>query len=192
MLNMSQTKAIDADVLLSAYTQGVFPMADEGEILWFSPENRGLIPIDDHFRINHGLRKAMRKKPFEVYFDRDFEGVMRGCAERDETWIDEGIIESYCNLHELGFAHSVECWDDEGLQGGLYGVSYGRVFFGESMFSRKSNASKIAMVHLVEHLRANDYELLDTQWLNDHLKTFGGYEVPRAQYLKMLKQAIRD
>lgn len=189
---MSKIEAISPNTLLSAYTQGVFPMADEGEILWFSPEQRGVIPLDERFRVNHGLRKAMRKAPFEVYFNRDFEAVMRGCAERDETWIDETILRSYCKLHELGYAQSVECWDEEGLQGGLYGVCYGRAFFGESMFTRKTNASKIAMVHLVEKLREDGFTLLDTQWLNPHLETFGGYAIPREEYLKLLTEAVED
>jgi leucyl/phenylalanyl-tRNA--protein transferase len=115
---------------------------------------------------------------------------MLGCADRDETWIDSGIVESYCELHRLGFAHSVECWDADGLQGGLYGVAIGRAFFGESMFSRKTDASKIALVHLVERLISQGFTLLDTQWLTTHLATFGGYEVPRREYLKRLAEAV--
>lgn len=181
---------IEPEILLSAYTKGIFPMADEGEILWFSPEERGIIPLDDRFRVNHGLRRALRKKPFEIHFNRDFESVMRACAQREETWIDDVIVRSYCQLHDLGHALSVECWDAEGLQGGLYGVYYGRAFFGESMFSRKSNASKIALVHLVERLRENGFMILDTQWLTSHLETFGGYSLPRAEYLKVLQEAV--
>jgi len=165
-------------------------MADEGEILWFSPEERGLIPLDERFKINHGLRRAIKKQPFEVCINRDFQGVMKGCAERDDTWIDETIIRSYCTLHQMGYAMSVECWDKDGLQGGLYGVQYNRAFFGESMFSRKSNASKIALVHLVENLRERGFTLLDTQWLTSHLETFGGYSVPRQDYLQLLREAV--
>ena len=117
---------------------------------------------------------------------------MAGCSERSETWIDPVIIESYCGLHELGFAHSVECWDEEGLQGGLYGVALGSAFFGESMFSRKPDASKIALVGLVEWLRENRYTLLDTQWMTDHLRQFGGMEIPRDQYLRLLDEALAD
>ena len=183
-------EVIAPNILLSAYTQGIFPMADEGEILWFSPEQRGIIPLDERFKVNHGLKRALRKKPFEVHFNRDFEGVMRGCAEREETWIDEVIIKSYVKLHKMGYAWSVECWDEDGLQGGLYGVHYRKAFFGESMFSRKSNASKIALVHLVEKLREEEFMLLDTQWLTTHLETFGGYGLEREKYLKILSEAV--
>lgn len=186
---MSHTK-IRPEALLGAYVQGVFPMAEKGEILWFSPERRGLIPLDGGFHIPHGLKKALRKRPFDVRWDTAFREVMLGCADRDETWIDTGIVESYCELHRLGFAHSVECWDAEGLQGGLYGVAIGRAFFGESMFSRKTDASKIALVHLVDRLVERGFTLLDTQWLTSHLSTFGGYEVPRTEYLKRLKRAV--
>lgn len=185
---MSGTK-IRPETLLGAYVQGVFPMAEAGEILWFSPELRGVIPLDGGFHIPHGLKKALRKKPFEVRWDTAFREVMMGCADRDETWIDTGIVESYCELHRLGFAHSVECWDADGLQGGLYGVAIGRAFFGESMFSRKTDASKVALVHLVERLTAQGFTLLDTQWLTPHLATFGGHEIPRKEYLRRLKSA---
>lgn len=186
------TEEIPPHILLGAYAQGVFPMAEDGEILWFSPVHRGIIPLDDRFHVPHGLRRAMKKAPFRVRMDTAFEAVMRGCAEREETWIDDAIVTSYLRLHELGHAHSVECWDDDGLQGGLYGVALGRAFFGESMFSRKTDASKIALVHLVEWLRRGAFELLDTQWMTPHLRTFGGVEVPRARYLKMLASALRD
>ena len=124
--------------------------------------------------------------------DSAFRETMLGCTEREETWIDEGIIASYEKLHELGLAHSIECWDDEGLQGGLYGVALGKAFFGESMFSRKVDASKIALVHLVEYLREHDFTLLDTQWMTEHLRQFGGYEMPRDVYLEHLHDAIID
>jgi leucyl/phenylalanyl-tRNA--protein transferase len=183
-------KVIPPQVLLSAYGQGVFPMADGGDIGWYSPVMRGLIPLDDRFHIPGGLLRALKKRPFELRRDTAFEPVIRACAGRDETWIDETIIASYVGLFDLGFAHSVECWDDEGLQGGLYGVRLGRAFFGESMFSRKTDASKIALVHLVEWLRGEDAMLLDTQWMTDHLRQFGGYEVPRDEYLEMLAAAV--
>ena len=124
--------------------------------------------------------------------DTDFRGVIQGCSEREETWIDDVIQDSYCELHKLGFAHSVECYDEEGLQGGLYGVSLGRAFFGESMFSRKPDASKIALVYLVEWMRENDYLLLDTQWMTEHLLQFGGKEIPREEYLKLLAEALAE
>lgn len=165
-------------------------MADDGEIFWYEPKMRGLIPLDERFHVSRSLKKLWNKKPFEIRYDTAFREVMLGCAERKETWIDPVILESYCKLHEIGHAHSVECWDEEGLQGGLYGVSIGKVFFGESMFSRKTNASKIAMIALVEQLRAQGFQLLDTQWMTDHLRTFGGIEMPQEEYLKWLKVAI--
>jgi len=181
---------IPSEVLLEAYARGVFPMAEEGEILWFSPERRGLIPLDDRFHIPHGLAKALRKRPFELRWDTAFREVMLGCSERSETWIDEAILESYCTLHEKGYAHSVECWDEDGLQGGLYGVSLRGAFFGESMFSRKTDASKIALVELVRQLRERNFLLLDTQWMTTHLKQFGGYEVSRQEYHRLLAEAM--
>ena len=183
---------IPPHVLLGAYTEGVFPMAEEGEVYWFSPLMRGVIPIDERFHIPHGLKKALKKQPFEVRRNADFRATLKGCSERKETWIDELILESYCELHELGLAHSIECYDEEGLQGGLYGVALGKAFFGESMFSRKTDASKIALVHLVEWLRENDYTLLDTQWMTDHLRQFGGIEIPRDVYLELLAEALAD
>lgn len=184
------SRRIPTDVLLAAYERGVFPMAEAGEILWFSPERRGIIPLDERFHISHGLEKALRKKPFEVRFDTAFREVMLGCAARAETWIDDVILESYCALHEEGHAHSVECWDADGLQGGLYGVSLGRAFFGESMFSRKTDASKIALVALVDDLRKRNFELLDTQWMTNHLRQFGGYEMKRRDYERELARVI--
>lgn len=181
---------IPPQVLLGAYSEGVFPMAEDGELEWFSPVERGVIPLDERFRVPRGLRKAMRKQPFEVRMDTAFVEVMEGCAEREETWIDSVIMQSYHELFKLGFAHSVECWDEEGLQGGLYGVRYGNAFFGESMFSRKSEASKIALVHLVEWLREEGIVLLDTQWMTEHLAQFGGVTVPRDKYLRMLRDAV--
>jgi len=165
-------------------------MAEDGEILWFSPERRGLIPLDTRFHISHGLAKSLKRKPFEIRWNTAFREVMIGCAAREETWIDEVILESFCQLHELGHAHSVECWDAEGLQGGLYGVSLPGAFFGESMFSRKTDASKIALVALVERLQEQGTSLLDTQWMTQHLKQFGGYELSRKDYLLALDRAL--
>lgn len=182
---------IPSEVLLDAYAQGIFPMAHDGEIEWFSPVRRGLIPLDERFHIPHGLKRVLKRKPFTLKWDSAFREVMLACAARDETWIDEVILESYCNLHVLGFAHSVECWDDEGLQGGLYGVALPGVFFGESMFSRKTDASKIALVALVEHLRERGFQLLDTQWMTPHLRQFGGYELSRKQYQAALVKALQ-
>lgn len=184
-------RIIPPETLLRAYSQGVFPMADDGEILWFSPERRGLIPLDDAFHIPHGLKRALKRKPFEIRFDTAFRDVMLACADRDDTWIDEVILDSYVELHRLGFAHSVECWDAEGLQGGLYGVELPGAFFGESMFSRKTDASKIALVALVELLRERGFRLLDTQWMTPHLRQFGGYEMPRENYHQTLAEALK-
>jgi len=186
------SKIIPPEVLLSAYAQGVFPMGHEGDIQWFSPERRGLIPLDDRFHIPHGLKRALKRKPFVVKWDTAFRKTMLACADREETWIDETILNSYCKLHNLGHAHSVECWDDDGLQGGLYGVELPGVFFGESMFSRKTDASKIALVTLVENLRSRGFTLLDTQWMTKHLTQFGGYELTRRQYHAALAKALAD
>jgi len=183
-------KPIPPEVLLTAYSQGVFPMAHRGEIQWFSPMKRGLIPLDDRFHISHGLRRALKRNPFEIRWNTAFRDVMHACAERERTWIDGTILESYCALHAYGCAHSIECWDEEGLQGGLYGVELPGVFFGESMFSRKTDASKIALVALVENLRQRGFSLLDTQWMTPHLRQFGGYELTREQYHAALDVAL--
>jgi leucyl/phenylalanyl-tRNA--protein transferase len=188
--NSDQPNIIPLEALLNAYANGVFPMAEDGEILWFSPERRGLIPLDSRFRIPHGLRRTLKRGLYEVRWNTAFREVMLACAERKETWIDEVILESYCALHEEGFAHSVECWDADGLQGGLYGVALAGVFFGESMFHRKTDASKVALVALVETLREKNFHLLDTQWMTDHLRQFGGYELPRREYLVQLQAAL--
>ena len=184
------SKIIPPEILLEAYAQGVFPMAEDGEILWFSPERRGLIPLDERFHIPRGLAKSVKRQPFEVRWNTAFRDVMLGCAAREETWIDEVILDSYCALHAAGHAHSVECWDADGLQGGLYGVALPGVFFGESMFSRKTDASKIALVALVERLREKEFSLLDTQWMTSHLRQFGGYELSRKAYLAALRKAL--
>ena len=178
---------ISADLLLHAYRNAVFPMASpDGEIAWFSPDPRAIIPLDDGFHVPHGLRRTLRKGRFEIRVDTAFETVMRQCAARDETWIDEQIIVSYVNLHRLGHAHSVEAWLDGRLAGGLYGVALGGAFFGESMFHEVTDASKVALHALVTRLRARGFELLDTQWLTPHLETFGALEIPRAEYRERL------
>ena len=182
-------KLIPPEILLDAYSRGAFPMAEDGEILWFSPERRGLIPLDDRFHIPHGLAKSLKRQPFEIRWNTAFREVMSGCAERDETWIDQVILNSFCALHDSGHAHSVECWDADGLQGGLYGVALPGVFCGESMFSRKIDASKIALVALVARLREKEFSLLDTQWMTPHLRQFGGYELPRRGYHAALRKA---
>jgi leucyl/phenylalanyl-tRNA--protein transferase len=181
------------NLLLAAYCQGIFPMAMEpdGEIGWFSPDPRGVIPLDDRFHIPHGLRRALKKNRFTVTFDRDFEVVMRECSKRREgTWISEEIVQSYCTLHQLGFAHSVESRLEGKLVGGLYGVHIGGAFFGESMFHRATDASKVALVALVERLRDRGFKLLDTQWQTPHLTQFGTEEIPRRDYLRRLRRAV--
>lgn len=177
-------------MLLGAYAQGIFPMGGEDEIGWYSPEKRGIIPLDERFHVPHGLKRTLKRRPFEIRVNTAFEEVMQGCADRADTWIDDTILASYLELHRLGCAHSVECWDQEGLQGGLYGVELPGAFFGESMFSRKTDASKVALVALVERLRACNFQILDTQWMTPHLKQFGGMEIPRKDYLELLANAL--
>lgn len=185
---------ITPEVLLAAYANGYFPMAESRDsegLHWFSPEKRGIIPLDD-FHIPASLAKFLRRNPFTLTTDRAFAEVIRACAERDEdTWINDKIIALYCELHAMGFAHSVECWRENNLAGGLYGVTIGGAFFGESMFSREPNASKAALAHLVGLLNDAGYVLLDTQYVNDHLKQFGIIEIPREDYLQRLREALQ-
>jgi leucyl/phenylalanyl-tRNA--protein transferase len=182
---------IPAELLIHAYRQAVFPMAmEDGEIAWFSPDPRGIIPIDDDFRVPHGLRRVLKKRPFEIRIDTCFETVMRKCGERSETWITDEIVASYVALHRLGHAHSVEAWQGEKLAGGLYGVAIGGAFFGESMFHEATDASKVALCALVDRLRERGYALLDTQWITPHLAQFGAIEIPRTLYRKRLAAAL--
>lgn len=184
------TAIIAPDLLLEAYAGGMFPMAMEnGEMGWFSPDPRGIIPIKE-FHIPHGLKKVLRNNPFEVRIDTAFGAIMKGCADRESTWISDMIHRSYVKLHELGFAHSVEIWQDNTLVGGLYGLAMGGAFFGESMFSRVPNASKVALATLVSRLDARGFVLLDTQWVTEHLTQFGAHEIPRTTYLKRLNKAL--
>lgn len=180
------------EILLAAYRQGIFPMAvdQRGTIDWFSPDPRAIIPLNERFHIPHGLRRTLKAQKFTVTFDQDFDAVIRACAKRrEETWISPEIMESYCELHRLGHAHSVETHLAGRLVGGLYGVAIGGAFFGESMFHRVTDASKVALVALVERLRQRKFTLLDTQWLTPHLAQFGTYEIPRGKYLALLKKA---
>jgi len=178
------------ELIVAAYCQAIFPMADErGRIGWYSPDPRAIFPLDA-FHVPRSLRKTMKKEPFELRVDDDFEGVMRGCADRDTTWINDEILENYCALHEKGLAHSVEAWQDGKLVGGLYGVSLGGAFMGESMFSRVTDASKVCLVALVERLRARGYELLDSQMPTEHLQKFGQILIPREEYLRRLAHAL--
>ena len=178
---------ISADLLLHAYRNAAFPMAMEsGEIAWFSPDPRAIIPLDEGFHVPHGLRRELKKARFEIRINSAFEAVMRGCACRDETWINDEILASYVNLHRCGHAHSVETWLGGKLAGGLYGVAPGGAFFGESMFHEVTDASKVALHALVLRLRERGFALLDTQWLTPHLEIFGAHEVSRAEYRRRL------
>jgi len=181
---------IPPELLLQGYRLGVFPMAmDDGTIEWFSPDPRAILPLDN-FHVPHALRRVLRKKVFEIKIDNRFSKVIEACAAREDTWINREITESYTRLHELGYAHSVEAWSKNKLAGGLYGVAIGGAFFGESMFHHITDASKIALVELVEHLRAKKFALLDTQWLTPHLQQFGGIEISRDHYLRLLQRAV--
>ena len=181
---------IDPELLLEGYRLGVFPMAmNDDSIEWFSPDPRALLPLED-FHVPHALRRLARAKPFEITINKAFSAVIQACAERENTWINREIIDSYTRLHELGHAHSVEAWKENTLAGGLYGVAVGGAFFGESMFHRVTDASKMALMALVERLRARKFVLLDTQWLTPHLEQFGAKEIPRALYRHLLSQAI--
>lgn len=184
---------IAADTLLTAYASGWFPMSiAPGDIRWYSPDPRGIVPLDG-FHASRRLARTARQQRFELRVDSDFRGVITACADRrdaDGNWIDGEIIESYCALHELGHAHSIETWQDGALVGGLYGVALKGAFFGESMFHRARDASKVALVALVDRLRARGFVLLDTQWVTDHLVQFGAVDIPRRRYLRMLEEAL--
>jgi len=182
--------------LLDCYRRGVFPMADSRDdprVFLLDPDERGIIPLDG-LHVSRSLRKFMRNMPFTVTFDAAFSEVIAKCAEaapdRENTWINDGIEYLYGRLHAMRHAHSVEIWENRELVGGLYGVSIGGAFFGESMFSRRTNASKVALVHLVERLNAAGYQLLDTQFITDHLKTMGAIEIPRNEYHALLREAL--
>lgn len=183
-------------ILLRAYAEGIFPMAErrgDPELFWVSPEMRGIIPLDA-FHVPQRLARTVKSDRFAVTADMAFADVMRACAEptpdRPESWINDEIVRLYTALHAAGHAHSIECWRDGRLVGGLYGVKLGAAFFGESMFTRERDASKVALVHLVARLRRGGFALLDTQFLTAHLARFGAIEIPRAQYHALLARAI--
>ena len=187
---------ITPEVLLKAYACGIFPMAESAEdpaLYWIEPEKRGIIPLEA-FHIPARIARTVRSERFEIAVNRDFEGVLDGCAEpqpdRARTWINERIRTLYQKLYNIGHCHSIEAYDNGVLAGGLYGVCLGRAFFGESMFHRSRDASKVALVHLVARLRAGGFTLLDTQFVTDHLKTFGAAEVSRRQYHKLLEASL--
>ena len=185
---------IPTATLLEAYASGWFPMAvAPGEIRWYSPDPRGIIPLET-FHVPRRLARALRGGRFEIRVDTAFADVIVACSQREDAdgnWIDQEIIDSYVNLHALGHAHSVEAWQDGELAGGLYGVAIGGAFFGESMFHHAADASKAALVALVDRLRARGFTLLDTQWVTDHLLQFGAIEIPRRRYLRLLDQALK-
>ena len=192
----SRDRSITPELLLRAYSIGMFPMsesADDPELFWVEPDIRGIIPLDD-FHVSKSLQKAIRKARFDIRFDTAFDQVVAKCAEpaddRPSTWINQTIRDLYSALHRLGHAHSVEAWEGDELVGGLYGVTLGSAYFGESMFSRRTNASKICLVHLVERLRERGFTLLDTQFTTEHLKTFGAVDIPKAEYGVLLDRAM--
>jgi len=195
---VSDRHAITPEILLRAYAAGMFPMAesaDDLEVFWVQPKIRGIIPLD-RFHVSKSLAKHIRQKPFDIRVNTAFEQVMKCCAEsttdRPTTWINPLILTLYGELHRMGYTHSVEAWEGEELVGGLYGVSLGSAFFGESMFSRRTDASKICLVHLVDRLRDRGFTLLDTQFTTDHLKTFGAIDIPRKEYEKLLDKAMQS
>jgi leucyl/phenylalanyl-tRNA--protein transferase len=187
-----QTVTLDPETLLVAYAQGAFPMTDrDGTTRWYTADPRGILPLD-RFHIPRTLRQTVRQGKFEVRINSDFEATMRACmtARPEGSWISEPLISVYSRLHELGFAHSVEAWYAGELVGGLYGVSLGAAFFGESMFHYERDASKVCLVHLVERLREREFELLDTQANTDHLRRFGCIDISAGDYLNRLRRAL--
>jgi len=191
VLQEKHLSIIEAQLLLAAYAAGYFPMADSryGEIGWYSPDPRAIIPLDA-FKISRSLQQTLKKNVFQIRLNTAFEDVIQKCSEREGTWISEEIVQSYLQLHRLGFAHSVEAWREEKLVGGLYGFALGAAFFGESMFSRSRDASKVALVYLVERLLSQNFELLDTQFITPHLARLGAIEIPREEYLARLKSSV--
>ncbi|MEI7791556.1 MAG: leucyl/phenylalanyl-tRNA--protein transferase [Alphaproteobacteria bacterium] len=193
---MHGTPRLTPEMLLRAYAEGLFPMAErrgDPTLYWVSPEKRGIIPLDT-FHVPHRLARTVRSGAFTVTADTAFRDVIEACAApapgREETWINDEILRLYCALHSTGHAHSIECWQDRELVGGLYGVRLGAAFFGESMFSRARDASKVALVHLVDGLKRGGFVLLDSQFITAHLARFGAIEIPREQYLMKLAHAL--
>ncbi|WP_090200363.1 leucyl/phenylalanyl-tRNA--protein transferase [Yoonia tamlensis] len=183
---------LSAELLLSAYAQGVFPMSesrDDPALFWVDPQMRGVLPLDG-FRISRSLAKTLRRGHFKVTFDTAFARVVAGCADRDETWINATIFDLYAQLHDQGDAHSVEVWQDGNLVGGAYGVALGAAFFGESMFSLATDASKVALAYLVDRLRRGGFMLCDTQFITPHLASLGAVEISRATYHAQLVRAL--
>lgn len=183
---------LTSDIILKAYQLGVFPMSesrDDPNVFWVDPRYRGVIPLDG-FHISRSLAKCIRKTDFRIAVDEDFAATIEACAERSETWISDTIFDLYCQLHDLGHAHSIEVRDESGLVGGVYGICLGAAFFGESMFSRRKNASKIALAFLVDKLRQSGFQLFDTQFITPHLRRLGAVEITRAEYHERLDAAL--
>ncbi|MDA8629790.1 leucyl/phenylalanyl-tRNA--protein transferase [Bacteroidia bacterium] len=183
------------EILIQAYASGAFPMADpeeDNQIYWHTPQMRGVIPLDDRFKVSKNLKRLYKKDKFDLYINRNFDQVIDYCRSlrEDDTWISDEILDAYKQLHEGGFAHSFEVYEEGKLVGGLYGVSIGKAFFGESMFHLVTDASKIALVFLVEFLKEHDFLLLDTQYLNPHIAQFGAFEITHQEYVKILRRAI--
>ena len=184
--------SLSADMLLRAYALGVFPMAESREdrdVFWVDPRWRGILPLDG-FHISRSLARRIRRGGFEIAVNRDFEATLHGCADRPETWISDTIFRLYCDLHDRGFAHSLEVREGGALVGGVYGVTLGAAFFGESMFSRRTDASKVALAYLVDRLRLGGFRLFDTQFITGHLRSLGAVEIPRADYRRRLAEAL--
>lgn len=187
------TDGLTPELLLRAYAMGVFPMAesrDDPELFWVDPRRRGIFPLDG-FHISRSLARAIRRDDYIVSVDTNFSETVQGCAERSETWINREIFDLYLRLYEMGYAHSLEVRDSSGLIGGVYGVTLGTAFFGESMFSRRTNASKIALAYLVDRLRRAGFTLFDTQFLTSHLQSLGATEIGRDRYHARLKEALK-
>lgn len=185
---------LSPELLLRAYMAGVFPMSEgqnDPRVFWVDPEQRGIIPLDG-FHLSRSLKRTLKRHTYEVTLNMAFEDVVRGCANREETWINDAIFRAYFALHRQGHAHSVEVWDGDQLVGGVYGVALGQAFFGESMFSEVTDASKIALATLVAHLGMLGFSLFDTQFITEHLASLGAIEVTRAEYHQMLEEALRS
>jgi len=184
--------ALTPEFMIRAYAAGIFPVSDDADhphVHWVDPQRRGVFPLD-RFHISRSLRKRLRRGGFEIHVNRDFAGTVEGCADRDRTWINAEIFDAYLALHARGHAHSVEVWMDGELAGGVFGVALGAAFFGESMFSRRRDASKVALTYLIDRLRIGGFRLFDTQFTTDHLKRLGAEEVPRAAYRRQLRHAV--
>ena len=184
--------ALSPELMIRAYAAGIFPMSDGADhpgIFWVDPQRRGVFPLDA-FHVSRSLRRRLRKGDYEVTLNRDFAGVVAACADRPETWINPEIYSTYMALHALGYGQSVEVWMDGALAGGVFGVTLGAAFIGESMFSRRTDGSKLALAHLIERLRAGGFQLFDTQFTTEHLERLGAVELPRAEYRRQLQLAV--